>query len=315
VKSKKEVVDILLDLYLRQDEYNETIFLLDEPELHINTAIQKNLLIEINRLIGENCQLWVTTHSIGFLRALQETFKDQCQIIRFKENIDFAATSQTLTPVIKTFAMWRDIFEIALDDLTHLVSPKQIIYCEGKDTPGRNGLERGLDAQVYNNVFSEKHHETLFISSGGNTELDQRSEIGLAILTKIFSSIEILVLKDRDISSGKVTSQNERDIYLRSNPPNHRVLKRWEIENYLYDKEVLKKYCSTNGLNFDEINYDIFVTNIEDQNLKDETGRIKNICGITTNVNPEQFKLALSSFVSEDMAIYLELENCIFPRT
>jgi hypothetical protein len=34
---EKEVVDILLDLYLRQDEYNDTIFLLDEPELHINT--------------------------------------------------------------------------------------------------------------------------------------------------------------------------------------------------------------------------------------------------------------------------------------
>ena len=49
---EKEVVDMLLDLYLRQDEYNDTIFLLDEPELHISTAIQKKLLIEVNRLIG-----------------------------------------------------------------------------------------------------------------------------------------------------------------------------------------------------------------------------------------------------------------------
>lgn len=38
---EKEVVDILLDLYLRKDEYSETVFLLDEPELHINTSIQK----------------------------------------------------------------------------------------------------------------------------------------------------------------------------------------------------------------------------------------------------------------------------------
>lgn len=38
---EKEVVDILLDLYLRQDEYNDTVFLIDEPELHINTSIQK----------------------------------------------------------------------------------------------------------------------------------------------------------------------------------------------------------------------------------------------------------------------------------
>lgn len=311
---EKEVVDILLDFYLRQDEYNDTIFLLDEPELHINTAIQKKLLLEVNRLIGENCQLWITTHSIGFLRALQEDLKDQCQIIQFNDVVNLASTPQTLTPMKKTIAKWREIFEIALDDLAHLVSPKQIIYCEGRDKPGQNGQERGLDAQAFNNIFSEKHHETLFVSSGGHTELDQRSEIALAILTKVFSSIEILVLKDRDISSGKITSENDRQIYLQNNPRNHRVLKRWEIENYLYDKEVLKKYCAINGLVFDEAAYDVFVTNIENQNLKNETGRIKNYCGITTSVTPEQFKLTLSACILEGMAVFLELEDCVFTR-
>ncbi len=309
---EKEVVDILLDLYLRQDEYNDTIFLLDEPELHINTAIQKKLLIEVNRLIGENCQLWITTHSIGFLRALQDDLKDQCQIIQFKDGVNLASTPQTLTPMKKTIVNWRAIFEVALDDLAHLVSPKKIIYCEGRDKPGQNGKERGLDAQAFNNIFSEKHHETLFVSSGGNTELDQRSEIALAILTKVFSSIEILVLKDRDISSGRENLENDRQIYLQNNPRNHRVLRRWEIENYLYDKEVLKKYCSINKLTFDEANYDAFVTDIENQNIKDETGRIKNYCGITTSVNPEEFKLTLSNYLSEDMAVFNELENCIF---
>jgi predicted ATP-dependent endonuclease of OLD family len=57
---EKEVVDLLLDLYLRKEDYNETVFLFDEPELHINTAIQRKLLIEINRLVGENCQIWLT---------------------------------------------------------------------------------------------------------------------------------------------------------------------------------------------------------------------------------------------------------------
>lgn len=68
---EKEVVDILLDLYLRADVYNDTVFLLNEPELHVNTSIQKKLIVEINNLIGPNCQLWIATHSIGFLRALQ----------------------------------------------------------------------------------------------------------------------------------------------------------------------------------------------------------------------------------------------------
>ena len=295
---EKEVVDILLDLYLRQDEYADTVFLIDEPELHINTAIQKNLLIEINKLIGENCQIWIATHSIGFLRALQTNFNEECQIIHFPEGIDLAATPHTLFPVPKTRTQWMEIFKTALDDLSGLVSPKRIIYCEGRDQPGAGGQERGLDAKVFNNIFSEKHHDTLFISSGGNTELDQRSEIAIAILTKVFSEIEILVLKDRDMSSGKPNDENDRQVYLQNNPQNHRVLKRWEIENYLYDKEILMSYCASNKLNFKEVEYDKYVTDIENQNLKDETGRIKNYCSINTSVNAEQFKITLSGYIN-----------------
>lgn len=311
---EKEVVDILLDLYLRQDEYTDTIFLIDEPELHINTSIQKKLLIEINKLVGENCQIWVATNSIGILKALQEDLKDECQILHFPTGIHWASTTQTITPVIKTRSKWKEIFETALDDLTGLVSPKRIIYCEGKEKPGANGEERGLDAKVFNNIFSENHHDTLFISSGGNTELDQRSEIAIAILTKVFSDIEILVLKDRDMSSGKPNTEHDRQIYLQNNPQNHRVLKRWEIENYLYDKEVLKSYCAGNELNFNEVEYDKFVTNIDDQKIKDDTGRIKNYCGINTSINPEQFKITLSTYVKGNMNTYSELEKCIFSR-
>lgn len=311
---EKEVVDILLDLYLRADEYNETIFLIDEPELHINTSIQKKLLLEINKLVGQNCQIWVATHSIGFLRALQEDLKDECQIIQFQKGVNWASSPQILLPIKKSLAKWKEIFETALDDLTGLVSPKRIVYCEGKDRPGANGLEKGFDAKVFNNIYGEKYHDTLFISSGGNTELDQRSEIALAILTKVFSEIEILVLKDRDVSSGKQNDENDRQLYLQNNLQHFRIMKRWEIENYLYDKEVLAAYCSKNGLVFDETEYDKFVTNINDQNLKDETGRIKKYCGITTSINPETFKLTLSQYVTEDMAVYKELEQCIFHR-
>ena len=57
-----------------------------------------------------------------------------------------------------------------------------------------------------------------------------------------------------------------------------------------------------------------FVANIEDQNLKDATGRIKNYCSIVGNVNPEQFKLSLSNYITDDMAVYKSLELCIFVK-
>jgi len=311
---EKEVVDVLLDIYLRQKEYNESIYLIDEPELHINTAIQKKLLLEINKLVPQNSQIWIATHSIGFLRALQEELNVESQIIEFKNGVNWASETITLSPIVKNRASWKSIFSTALDDLSELVSPKRLIYCEGFDKPGKNGAEVGFDAKVYNQIFSDKYTDTLFISSGGNTELDQRSDIAINILSKVFSGIEILVLKDRDISSGKANTENDREVYISTNPTYHRVLKRWEIENYLYDKEVLIKYCSLKGLTFDEIEYDKFVTDIVNQNIKDETNRIKNFCGISTSINQERFKLELSKVIDSDMSIYAELENVIFKR-
>jgi ABC-type cobalamin/Fe3+-siderophores transport system ATPase subunit len=311
---EKEVVDLLLDLYLRQDEYDDTIFLIDEPELHINTAIQRKLLIEVDKLVGKDCQIWVATHSIGFLRALQTELKDDCQIIQFEQGRKWASETITLTPIKSTNAKWKEIFKTALDDLTGLICPKRIIYCEGKDKPGANGQEKGFDANVFNNIFGEKYPDTLFVSSGGNTELDQRSEIALDILKKALVDVEIWVLKDRDVSSGKKNDENDRQVYLKNNPQNFKIMKRWEIENYLFDKEVLKKYCNKNSLQFDEAEYDKFVTDIINQNIKDETGRIKNFCRITTSINAETFKINLSECFSEDMTVYQELEQCIFQR-
>jgi hypothetical protein len=201
-----------------------------------------------------------------------------------------------------------------LDDLASLVSPRTLIYCEGRAEPGKQGLERGMDAKILNNIFTSSHPDALFISSGGNTELDQRSAVAISILDKVFPTIEILVLKDRDMASGKETDENDRQNYLKNNPHNHRVLKRWEIENYLYDKEVLVAYCAGEHLTFDESAYDAFVTDIISQNLKDETGRIKNFCSIKGSVSPDQFKFSLSEYIKEDMAVFDELRVCIFER-
>jgi AAA15 family ATPase/GTPase len=307
---EKEVIDIVLDLIVKTKDFDDTVFCIDEPELHLNTAIQRKLLIEIEKLIPENCQLWVATHSIGFLRGLQEDLKDKSQVLDFSENNYFTGT-KTISPIVPSRKNWQRIFSTVLEDLTGLISPRKIIYCEGKDSPGANGEERGFDAKVFNMIFSEKYHDLVFVSSGGNTELDQRSNIAMTILTKVLNDVEILVLKDRDISSGRLNDENDRKIYLENNPKNYRVLKRWEIENYLYDKEVLKKYCIANSLEFKEEDYDNFVTDITNQNVKDFTGHIKNFCSIITNVNPEQFKLNLASYITEDMALYSEMEECI----
>lgn len=309
---EKEVVDILLDLYLRQKDYSDTVFLIDEPELHVNTAIQSKLLVEIDKLVGGRCQIWVTTHSIGFLRALQTNMKDQCQIIHFRDDLNLGAEVCTLRPMDVGARAWRELFSVALDDLSALVCPSRIVYCEGRAEPGKNAKEEGLDATVYNTVFSVTDPDTLFVSSGGNTELDQRSDIAIAILGKALPTVEILVLKDLDMASGKAVSAKSRSLYLSNQPSNHRILKRWEIENYLFDKEVLNSYCDENDLPFDAEAYDDFVTDIVNQNLKGESARIKKFCSINVNVDSEKFKVNLSKHLRPGMLAFEELRDSIF---
>jgi hypothetical protein len=239
----------------------------------------------------------------------------ECQIIQFKPEYDLASKPHTLRPMKVTPGSWRELFAIALDDLASLISPKTLVYCEGRAEPGKQGVERGMDAQVLNNIFAATHPDALFLSSGGNTELDQRSAVAIAILGKVFPTVEILVLKDRDMASGKDTNENDRQVYLKNNPDHHRVLRRWEIENYLYDKEVLKAYCAGENLVFDEAAYDAFVTDIVNQNLKDETARIRNFCNIKGSVNTETFKIALSTYVTDGMTLFKELSDCIFKHS
>lgn len=309
---EKEVVDILLDLFLRKEKYKGSIYLIDEPELHINTCIQRNLMKEINNLIDDEGQIWITTHSIGFLRALQNDFIGNSQIIKFHKNINLSDKIE-LKPIDKNYNEWKEIFETALDDLTGLIAPKRIIYCEGR-AESKDSYEKGLDAKVLNNIFNKKYPDTLFVSSGGNTELDYRSRIAIAILGKVFNDLEIWVFKDRDIASGGNVSEFDRQEYLNGQENSFRVMKRWEIENYLFDKEILKAYCDKNGHQFDESRYDAVVTDVVNNNVKDKGGEIKKCCGITTPINIEIFKENLSNFILPDTLVYKELEDCIFNR-
>ena len=69
-----------------------------------------------------------------------------------------------------------------------------------------------------------------------------------------------------------------------------------------------------NQLVFSETDYDTYVTDIMNQHVKDETGKIKNFCNLRVNVNPERFKIELSKCITPDMNVYKELEDCIFRR-
>lgn len=288
---------------MKTPEFNNTIYCIDEPELHLNTAIQRKLLIEIEKLIPDTCQLWVATHSIGFLRALPQDLKDKCSILDFSER-DYFNSPCTIEPMITSRKNWQRIFQTALEDLTGLLAPKKIVYCEGRADPTPNNKEQSLDADIYNEIFSEEHHDVLFVSSGGGNAMIKNASLALKILNKTFEDVELYLLKDKD----EKTDQKRTEFLEQSS--SHRMLNRREIENYIFDKEVLKQFCSQNSIEFDENRYDSKVTDIIQQDLKLIQQEIQACCSIQDDI--ADFKRSLAKAVTKNSKIYIELSSSIF---
>ena len=88
------------------------------------------------------------------------------------------------------------------------------------------------------------------------------------------------------------------------------MLERREIENYLFDKEVLREYCNKNSKSFDETRYDKSVNDINLQDLKPLQQEIQACCSVNGNIS--DFKRELAKVVNKNMTVYANLKTLIF---
>ena len=134
---EKEIFNIFINLISRQELYQDTIFFFDELDLHLNTALQKTLLKELTEnWIPDNCQLWIASHSLGFIEYANEA--PHAAIIDLDDrNFD---TSISLTPQDKNDF---DVFEIAVSKefLDTIFLGRRVVFTEGTDTPFYNNLK------------------------------------------------------------------------------------------------------------------------------------------------------------------------------
>ena len=232
---EKAAFDILLDVFVKRDEAKEAVFCIDEPELHVATSLQGPLIASILALLRDGPQLWIATHSIGIVREAYRMLRERPGEVVF---LDFSSrdfdSSVTITPSAPNRVFWERTYEVALDDLSSLVAPQRIIICEGS----KNKHVKGFDAGCYNRLFTDDFPDTLFISQGGSGEVIQ-SEHLVGILKSIARGIYVQKLIDRDDMTHDMRAQVIAQ--------GIRVLRRRELEEYLYDPEVLRTFLQTEG--------------------------------------------------------------------
>lgn len=233
---EKAAFDLILDFVIKRDSYPDAVYCIDEPETHMNTRLQAELLGELIGLLPGNSQLWIASHSIGMMRKARELYDADPTSVAF---IDFGGhdfdQTVTLSPRKPTRAFWQEVLHVALDDLASLVAPKQVVICEGNPMGAEPGKNTEHDARVYEAIFCDEKPDTTFVSAGNSKEV-QNDFIGLAtVLPKLMSGVKIIRLIDLDDhASDDVAAMNRDGIT---------VLSLRHLEAYLYDDEVLTALC------------------------------------------------------------------------
>lgn len=317
---EKAAFDLLLDVVVKAGHYDDTVFCVDEPETHMHTRLQGQLLAELFRAVPERSQLWIATHSIGMMRKATElvsTHPGQVVFLDFGEaNFDSPAT---LTPVAVDRRFWVRLLEVALDDLAGLVAPRRVVLCEGKPKDDKNPGRSGFDSKCYRTIFGSEFSDTDFISVG--SEMDVRTDpagVSSAIQT-IAPATTFCRVVDRDgRSAQEVQDLKAADV---------RVLRRRHLESYLLDDSVLEALCRHEGklddlpavlkAKADAVTRSVTRGNPVDD-LKSAAGEItvaiRKILAMTTGGNTTETFLrdTLAPLVREAETVYAELRDDLF---
>ena len=316
---EKSVFDLVLDLVVARNEYNDTIFCIDEPESHMNTRLQSKLLSVLYGLIPKNCQLMLGTHSIGMMRRARDIEAEQPGTVVF---LDFGDRDfdqpQIIEPTKPDRQFWRKAHQVALDDLAALVAPERVVICEGHPKTARPVRNHSQDARCYERIFEAEFPETRFVSMGNDGEVSG-DQHGLAeALLSLVDGLDVVRLIDRDDRSAQEVSDAQGD--------GVRVLSRRNLESHLFDDDVLRTLAAWADQEdkADELIakkkriIDAGSDSGPSDDLKLASGQIYNACKNTLSLtrcgnNTKAFmRDTLAPLIEPRMAVYEELKRDIF---
>lgn len=229
---EKGAFDLILDLLVKQKEFDNTAFFIDEPEAHLSPSLQGPLMEELYLAVGEKSQLWLATHSLGMMRKAREIEHDNPGTVVFLDfdGLDFD-TPTVICPSQTDRPFWKRAMQVAFDDMAGFVSPETVVICEGG--PVSNGM--GFDAACYNAIFNGEFPQALFIGAGNANDVvaDPRGLVRLLdALAPAVTIRRVIDLDDRHSEEIEdLTRQGVRVLSLRN------------IESYLLDDSVIDIVC------------------------------------------------------------------------
>lgn len=216
---EKQVIILLLNFIVRGEIHKNSIYFIDEMDVHLNTKLQYKLIKEITeRWIPENSQLWTATHALGFIEYANDI---ENGIISDFNDLDYDKP-QILRPANKT---GYQVFEIAVSKefIDKIFQGRKIVFSENTDTP------------IYNDLSLEN---TFFFTAIDKADVFHKSK-----------NLKAQGLIDRDyLTDEEVKLLHE--IY-----PDVKILPYYSIENLLYHPDNLTEHFASIGKGFNAEDY------------------------------------------------------------
>ena len=231
---EKAAFDLILDIHIKKAYFENAIYCIDEIESHLHTRIQGALLNELCRIVPDASQLWVTTHSLGVLRAAQQieaVSPGSVCLINF-DGDDPDVSGELASTRIDRVA-WEKMLSIALDDLSHQVAPKFIVVCEGSSVGNRR---KDFDADVYDRILRAQEPEIVFVAGGNSMQVAATGSSLRDVLDRVLPSTKVVALVDRDDKSHEEVAEYDGI-----------TLSKRNIESYLLADEVIEALVQKEG--------------------------------------------------------------------
>lgn len=235
---EKAAFDLLLDLHMKKKFFSNAVYCIDEMETHLHTRVQGKLLREMVSIVPNDSQLWVTTHSLGVLRAAQELGVETPGSVSV---IDFEAIDPDIPREIVPSSLgrvtWEKLLSIALDDLSTRLAPKILVVCEGSSLGTKR---KDFDAEIYNRIIGSQLPDILFVSGGSSNQVAATGQTVRMMLKNIAPTAKVAALCDRDEKSAQEVKTFEAEGGL--------VLPLRNLESYLFADDVIEALVKRAGM-------------------------------------------------------------------
>jgi hypothetical protein len=200
------------------------VLLYDEPELHLNAALERKVIPELSSL-GMGNQIWVTTHSV---EMIDSTPSVNLFVMSHYDGGNQARRAENDREQIELFK------SLGASAGLQLIS-ERVVFVEGEDS--------SADKEILEEVFADHRHQVSFVPAGGASALEWVGRRGVEVWQKASRHGQFFLVRDRDFLSDEQVSYLGKELRGRV-----WVWSRYHIENFLLDGDAVFRALQRAGV-------------------------------------------------------------------